>query len=143
MIRTESIQALHEKAMAFAEAAAVAERGGDLAKTLQLSRLAFWCEAAAANLVPDDGDVEPTRSVLYRSAAALALDCADDEVLDAINGLYRKYVVRRTDGKPVDFCFVLEPEKDPAARIALRVYAEATPNEQLRKDLLAVLEEFK
>lgn len=38
-------------------------------------------------------------------------------------GLFQKYHVTRTDGKPVDWCFVLEL-KDEYARIALETYAD-------------------
>lgn len=51
-------------------------------------------------------------------------------------GLYGKYEVTK-DGEPVEDCFVLRPERDPAAAIALAVYAEVTDNDQLRADLRA------
>ena len=50
-------------------------------------------------------------------------------------GLYCKYRVTKADGTPVDNCFILRPERDPAAVSALRAYATATENEQLREDL--------
>lgn len=50
------------------------------------------------------------------------------------SGLHRKYEVRK-DGEPIDDCFVLEPEDDPAARAALKAYAEATENAALAEDL--------
>lgn len=53
---------------------------------------------------------------------------------DADRGLYGKYDVRK-DGDRVDDCFVLEPSSDPAAREALRAYAESTENEALADDL--------
>ncbi len=136
------IRQTHQRAMDLAEEAQVARRAGDEEKARRQFRLAFFLEAMAANAAPDGNEAEPSRSILYRSAAALALDCADDEVLDMVDGLYGKYKVARVDGKPIGFCFVLEPEKDPIARTALQTYAEATPNEQLREDLLAVLEEL-
>lgn len=40
------------------------------------------------------------------------------------DGLTHKYDVRRVDGKPVRWCFVLE-DTDPLARVALVAYAEA------------------
>lgn len=39
-------------------------------------------------------------------------------------GLHEKYVVARTDGKCVNWCFVLE-DKDPLAIPALEAYMEA------------------
>lgn len=50
-------------------------------------------------------------------------------------GLYDKYDVRK-DGEPVEDCFVLEPENDHAARMALIAYADATDNEELADDLI-------
>lgn len=50
------------------------------------------------------------------------------------NGLYAKYKVTK-GGKPVENCFVLEPEVDSAAREALIRYAEETDNEELAADL--------
>lgn len=50
------------------------------------------------------------------------------------SGLYEKYDVRK-DGEPVEDCFVLEPEDDPAARVALSAYAGHTDDEDLRSDL--------
>ena len=49
-------------------------------------------------------------------------------------GLYGKYTVTRND-LTQDDCFVLKPNKDPAARIALKAYAEATTNKALAQDI--------
>jgi hypothetical protein len=41
--------------------------------------------------------------------------------------LYRKYEIRKANGKPVDPCaqyFVLRIDTDPAARVAVSVYAD-------------------
>lgn len=51
-----------------------------------------------------------------------------------MTGLYDKYEVRK-DGEPIGDCFVLEPENDPAAAAALRTYAQATDDPELREDL--------
>lgn len=52
-------------------------------------------------------------------------------------GLYVKYIVfdAETEQQVEGFCFVLRPEKDPAARSALRAYATTTTNRALRHDL--------
>jgi len=71
----KSIRELHTKAMDLAELAFVTKLRGNLEKADQLSRQAFEYEAQAARLVPDEPSSEPTRSVLYRSAASLAIDC--------------------------------------------------------------------
>lgn len=57
-------------------------------------------------------------------------------------GLYEKYRVTRTDGRPIDWCFVLEPYRDPAARAALRAYRAATHNDALGRDIDNVLRVF-
>jgi hypothetical protein len=72
------IQLLHQKAMEFAEQAEVAKlRGGPIEQIQQLLRSAFEQESQAAALVVNVMDSEPTRSVLHRSAAALAIDCGE------------------------------------------------------------------
>jgi hypothetical protein len=72
------VQVLHQKAMALAEQAEVAKlRGAATAQIQQLLRSAFEQESQAAALVVDAIDAEPTRSVLHRSAASLAIDCGE------------------------------------------------------------------
>jgi len=68
-------QILHREAMAVAEEAFAARREGDFERYLTLSRQAFEQEKAAAWLLFDKFDAEPTRSVLFRSAAQLAFNC--------------------------------------------------------------------
>ncbi|MEH2060510.1 MAG: hypothetical protein V7K97_31155 [Nostoc sp.] len=48
---------------------------GDLKQASQVSRQAFEKESQAAALIANQLDAEPTRSVLHRSAATLAIDC--------------------------------------------------------------------
>ena len=56
--------------------------------------------------------------------------------VDAYKGLKAKYLVFKADtGESVENCFVLRPDKDPASVEALRVYASATDNETLAKDI--------
>ena len=51
-------------------------------------------------------------------------------------GLKLKYIVYTCDtGEIVDGCFVLRPDKDEAAKVALLAYAEATDNKQLASDI--------
>lgn len=54
---------------------------------------------------------------------------------DNEKGLYGKYIVHKNDLTPVYDCFVLEPDKDPAAVAALRAYAAATGNKALAQDI--------
>jgi hypothetical protein len=68
---------LHRQAMEIADAALAARRSGDYGRALKLFRKAFAAEKAAALLAASDHAAEPTRSVLLRSAAVLALDCEE------------------------------------------------------------------
>lgn len=68
---------LHNEAMASCELAFDARRSGDPELALRYFSEAFAAEQEAANLVADDLDLEPTRSILHRSAATLAADCGD------------------------------------------------------------------
>ncbi|HRI58590.1 MAG TPA: hypothetical protein PK228_02670 [Saprospiraceae bacterium] len=68
-------QILHREAMSFASEAFSAQREGNFQQYLALSRQAFEKEKAAAWLLFDKFDAEPTRSVLFRSAAQLAFNC--------------------------------------------------------------------
>ncbi|MBD1857481.1 MULTISPECIES: hypothetical protein [Leptolyngbya] len=71
------IQTLHQQAMDLAEAAAVARLRGAIEQATQLTRQAFEQETQAANLIASVLDAEPTRSVLHRSAASLAIECGE------------------------------------------------------------------
>ncbi|MDE2777106.1 MAG: hypothetical protein OXI77_14340 [Chloroflexota bacterium] len=68
------VKQLHREAMEFADEADLAELFGDRKKFLRLTEQAFEKEKAAADLM-EDIDVEPSRSVLHRSAATLAWRC--------------------------------------------------------------------
>jgi len=68
-------QILHQEAMSVAQEAFAAQRAGNFEQYLVMSRQAFEKEKAAAWLLFDQFDAEPTRSVLFRSAAQLAFNC--------------------------------------------------------------------
>lgn len=72
-----SVTELHDQAMEAADEAFFARRQGDTVRAIHFSRQALALEAAAADLVRHDLSAEPTRSVLYRSAASLALECGE------------------------------------------------------------------
>lgn len=71
------LQELHQQAMDLAEMVQVAKLRGNLALAEKLSREALEKEILAAELVAGDFAAEPTRSVLHRSAASLAIDCGE------------------------------------------------------------------
>jgi hypothetical protein len=64
---------LHDTAMALADDALDARRRGDAVTAKELFRRAFESESLAATAVAAAEAVEPTRSILFRSAASLAL----------------------------------------------------------------------
>lgn len=67
-----SVRELHDKAMGYAQRAQFAEQMGDETEQLALIQQAMEWETQAANLVPDLPTSEPTRAILYRSAASFA-----------------------------------------------------------------------
>jgi hypothetical protein len=71
------IQELHQQAMDLAEMAQISRLRNDSISATQLFRQAFEKEQLAAKLIVHDLTAEPTRSVLHRSAASLAMDCGD------------------------------------------------------------------
>lgn len=70
---------LHERAMELADEADRARRQGDEGRRQEFLRRAFTLECAAAELVEPARDLEPSRSVLHRSAASLALESGRTE----------------------------------------------------------------
>jgi hypothetical protein len=77
MKKSDQVNELHEKAMEIAQAAFIARIQGNLENVKQLSLKAYEYEREAAMLLLNDYEIEPTRSVLFRSAACLALDFED------------------------------------------------------------------
>jgi len=63
--------------MELVDQAVLARQRGDVKAMREFYRAAFAKERAAADLVANQLDLEPTRSVLHRSAAVLALECAE------------------------------------------------------------------
>ncbi len=54
-----------------------------------------------------------------------------------MESLYSKYIVTYSDGRPVEGdCFVLRPDRDSAARVAIKVYALYCGNPQLSNELI-------
>ena len=81
----DDIADLHDRAMEFADQADQVRRQGDLHRYGELIRQAFENERSAATLVAADLQLEPTRSVLHRSTAALAIEAgAPDVALEPI-----------------------------------------------------------
>lgn len=75
----QTIEADHIRAMEFVDKAQEARRRGDAAAVSQHFTEAFLVEKQAAEAMVPYLEVEPTRSVLLRSAASLALECKREE----------------------------------------------------------------
>ena len=82
---------LHQRAMEFVDRSLLARAGGDGPRAAELLGEAYETESRAALAVVDEGEVEPTRSVLLRSAASLALEVNEAGMVWAINGLSGRF----------------------------------------------------
>ena len=109
------IQDLHQQAMDLAELAFTAKLRGDLERADLLFRQAFEKEASAATLIASDLNAEPTRSVLHRSAASLAVDCGEFQAADRL-------IATALSGNPPQE--IADELKDLFIRINLRRYFE-------------------
>ncbi|MEM0992486.1 MAG: DUF2281 domain-containing protein [Bacteroidota bacterium] len=74
MNKIKQVNQLHEKAMELAEEAFLAKRKKNVLVAKDLYQQAYHLEQQAALLMITDYDIEPTRSVLFKSAAHLAID---------------------------------------------------------------------
>ncbi|QDU42269.1 hypothetical protein Mal52_07250 [Symmachiella dynata] len=70
-----NVRQLHDEAMLLAEQAYIADLHGYYDAAQKLFTEAYESEAKAADLVALDHSAEPSRSILLRSAASLAIDC--------------------------------------------------------------------
>lgn len=77
---------LHKRAMELADKALLARVEGDADKVKILLTEAFENERHAASLVAGELAFEPTRSVLHRSAASLALECGETREAERLIG---------------------------------------------------------
>ena len=73
----EQSQIRHHQAMECYDKAMHAKRQEDQSRDLEWLRQAYMLEKEAAQLIAGEFDLEPSRSVLYRSAASLAIQCGE------------------------------------------------------------------
>jgi len=123
-----SIQDFHRQGMDLAEMGFTAKLRGDSQQASELFRQAFEYERKAAELVANDIDVEPTRSVLHRSAASLAIDCGEfreaerliaialagnppDEIADELRDLLEQ-VYANLNGEEEQLTFIEKDQPD-------------------------------
>jgi hypothetical protein len=71
------VTVLHERAMDLAGLANTSRRSGDKEAATNYFRQAMELEASSADKLLANLAAEPSRSILYRSAASLALECLD------------------------------------------------------------------
>jgi hypothetical protein len=67
----------HRRAMTLLDEANLARMRGDETQAQELRGQAFAAEKEAAEMLVDSQEKEPTRSILFRSAAILALECEE------------------------------------------------------------------
>ena len=95
----QTVEALHHEAMELVDRAFLARQCGDRDQMTALTKAALAKERAAADLVANEWDFEPTRSVLHRSAALLAIECALLREAERLTGFIHKQS-RFLAGKP-------------------------------------------
>ena len=78
------VNVLHTEAMDLAELAQVAKLRGEVEQSNHLLRESFAKESSAAALIANHWEAEPTRSVLHRSAASLAIECGEFEIANRL-----------------------------------------------------------
>jgi hypothetical protein len=74
----QAIEADHIRAMEYVDKACEARRHGDTDAATQNFAEAYHLEKQAAEAMIPYVDIEPTRSILLRSAASLALECQQE-----------------------------------------------------------------
>jgi hypothetical protein len=70
------LEQLHHQAMELVDRAVLEKQQGNVSAGLALLKSALEQERSAADLVADQFDFEPTRSILHRSAATIAVECS-------------------------------------------------------------------
>ena len=109
-----SVNDSHNKAMDFAERAFVARIQGQREQAHDFFIQALEYELAAIAQLEVEGRIEPTYSVLHRSAGTLALDCnqpkkADEIVIKALNQNPPQEIAEELHELQHQICLVLSP----------------------------------
>src|SRR5688572_32029285 len=86
MTHTQQVKEIHDRAMELADRAFMAKWQGDTAAALPYFEQAYELEAQAAHLMVDT-NIEPSRSVLHRSAASLAFNCGKYREAEKLIGI--------------------------------------------------------
>jgi hypothetical protein len=80
----KEVNSLHQKAMELADQAAAAKLAGAMDDYKRLTVEALNLETEAAKTFAAESDLEPTRSVLFRSAATLAVECQELRIAEQL-----------------------------------------------------------
>lgn len=109
------IQELHNQAMNLAEQADLAKLRGEIVATQDFLRQAFELEHQAAQQVAELINAEPTRSILHRSAATLAIACGELPTAEQL------IITALTGNPPIE---IAEELKDLFIQLNLRHYLQ-------------------
>ena len=109
------VQELHQQAMDLVEQAELRKLSGDTNQAREILQQALKLEVEAAQMTADNVAAEPTRSVLHRSAASLAVECGELQTAEKL------IAVALASTPPVD---VTNELKDLFIQIYLRKYLE-------------------
>lgn len=102
------------------------------------------CNEELAELLQKKAEKQDKNKQFLPSVSTHEKEKENEQERDKQEGLKIKYnVTKVSDGSPVYDCFVLRPDRDPAAIAAIYAYAEATPNKTLAEDLRRWMEELK
>jgi tetratricopeptide (TPR) repeat protein len=80
----ERAEELHNQAMEYADRALSSRLAEKVAEARNLLRLAFEREQSAADTIAELFDLEPTRSVLHRSAATMAMELGESATAERL-----------------------------------------------------------
>ena len=80
--RATSVNELHQESMDLAAGALIARMNGDATKATEIFKVSLNLEVAAINALTRP--VEPTYSVMHRSAATLAIDCKEYRIAEKL-----------------------------------------------------------
>lgn len=92
----EKTEQLHDSAMSFVDEAIIARRRKDAILASQLMQEALVKEIEAAELVEPYNDFEPTRGILFRSAASIAMECGELRTAE-------KLICKGLSGEPPEY----------------------------------------
>ena len=138
MTKSDQVNELHSKSMEIAQSAFVARIKGELEKVKEFSKKAFQYEREAAMLLLNDYDIEPTRSVLFRSAASLALNFENyreaermiafglsgnppQDILEELRELFISDILSKYPAKPISISLSQSRPSSLSSKVAARV----------------------